>query len=69
MREVILKVPEERYRFVIELINNLGLEVGSDLEIPEWQKDTVRERMDEYKANPSIATPWKEARTKIKFDK
>ncbi len=67
MREVILKVPEDRYDFVMELIENLGLEVESEIEIPEWQKNIVRERMAEYKKNPDIAIPWKEARKQIKF--
>lgn len=69
IHEVLLRIPDERYRFVMELIDNLGLEVGSDVEIPEWQKNIVRERMAEYKANPNVATPWKEARKSIKFDK
>jgi len=71
MREVILRVPEERYDFVMELINNLGLEVEgeTEIEIPEWQKDMVRERMAEYKKNPDIAIPWEEARKQIKFKK
>jgi putative addiction module component (TIGR02574 family) len=68
IREVILKVPEERYRFVMELIDNLGLEVGSDMEIPEWQKNIVRERMAEYKANPSIAIPWDDVKDSFDLD-
>lgn len=69
MREVILKIPEERYEFIMELIANLGLEVEQEIEIPEWQKDIVRERIAEYKKNPDIAIPWKEARKQIKFKK
>jgi len=42
----------------MELIDNLGLEAVSGEEIPEWQKNILRERMAEYKANPSIAIPW-----------
>lgn len=68
IREVTLKVPEERYRFVMELIDNLGLEVGSDMEIPEWQKNIVRERMAEYKANPSIAIPWDDVKDSFDLD-
>ncbi|TNF25449.1 MAG: hypothetical protein EP314_06745 [Bacteroidetes bacterium] len=69
MREVILKIPEEKYEFIMELIANLGLEVEQEIEIPEWQKDIVRERIAEYKKNPSSAIPWKEARKQIRFKK
>jgi hypothetical protein len=69
MREVTIKLPEERYEFVMELLANLGLEVASDMEIPEWQKNIVRERIAEYEANPDIAIPWNEARKQIKTKK
>ena len=69
MREVTIKLPEERYRFVMELLANLGLEVASDMEIPEWQKNMVCERIAEYEANPGIAIPWNEARKQIKTKK
>ncbi len=53
MREVILKVPEERYDFVMELIENLGLEVENEIEIPEWHKNVLNERLEQYSSNPS----------------
>jgi hypothetical protein len=49
----------------MELLANLGLEVASDMEIPEWQKNMVRERIAEYEANPDIAIPWNEARKTV----
>jgi len=52
MREVILKVPEERYDFVMELINSLGLEVERESEIPEWHKNVLNERLEQYSSNP-----------------
>jgi hypothetical protein len=76
MREITLQVPDEKYRFVMELMANLGLEVESDIEeqeaditIPECQKSIVRERIAEYNADPRIAIPWKEARKQLKFKK
>ncbi len=53
----------------MELLANLGLEVASDMAIPEWQKNMVRERIAEYEANPDIAIPWNEARKQIKTKK
>ena len=68
MREVTIRLPEERYRFVMELIANLGLEVESDIDIPEWQKNIVRERMAEYKADPTIAIPWDDVKDSFDLD-
>lgn len=67
MKEITLKVPEEKYKFIMELIRNLGLEVKSETEIPEWQKNIVRERVEEYKKNPDMAIPWKEVRKSLDF--
>lgn len=52
MKEVILRIPEDRYDFVMELIANLGLEVESETEIPEWHKNVLNERVENYRANP-----------------
>jgi hypothetical protein len=68
MKEVILRIPEDRYDFVMELIANLGLEVESETVIPEWQKDMVRERMEEYRKNPDIAIPWDDIKDKFDLD-
>lgn len=68
MREVILKIPEEKYEFIMELIANLGLEVEQEIEIPEWQKDIVRERIAEYEKNPDSAIPWDDIKDKFDLD-
>lgn len=36
--------------------------------IPEWQKNLVRERMAEYKANPGIAIPWEDVKDSFDLD-
>jgi len=36
--------------------------------IPEWQKNLVRERMEEYKANPGIAIPWEDVKDSFDLD-
>lgn len=68
MREVTIRLPEERYSFFMELIANLGLEVESDIDIPEWQKNIVRERIAEYKANHDIAIPWDDVKDGFDLD-
>jgi len=68
IKEVILRIPEDRYDFVMELMANLGLEVESEMVIPEWQKDMVRERMEEYRKNPDSAIPWDDIKDKFDLD-
>lgn len=61
MKEVILRIPEDRYDFVMELIHNLGLEVEGETEIPEWHKSVLNERVEHYRANPSTGRDANEA--------
>jgi hypothetical protein len=42
--------------------------VQSDIDIPEWQKNIVRERMAEYKADPTIAIPWDDVKDSFDLD-
>ena len=67
MQEITLKIPEEKYPFMLELFEQLGLEVSNDHEIPEWQKNIVRERIAEYEKNPDDAIPWDEVRKNLNF--
>lgn len=67
MKEITLQVPEDKYQFVMELIEQLGLEVTNDYEIPEWQKNIVRERIAEYKKNPDAAIPWDDVKDNFDF--
>ena len=38
------------------------------VEIPEWHKNIVRERMEKYRKNPDRALDWDEVQHKFKFD-
>jgi len=66
MKEIILKIPDQKVDFVLELIEQLGLEVSSeDMEIPEEHKAIVRERIKTGK--PEDMIPWEEARKQFTF--
>jgi hypothetical protein len=67
MREITLKIPEEKFEFYMELFEQLGLETGFEYEIPEQHKEMVRERIKNSK--PEDLIPWEEARKKLKFKK
>ena len=45
MKEVTLKIPENRLTFFLELVEQLGFEVAGELEIPEEHKAIVRDRI------------------------
>lgn len=66
MKEITLRVPDQKVTFVLELIEQLGLEISAeDAAIPEEHKAIVRERM--RTSNPEDLIPWDEARKQFKF--
>lgn len=66
MKEITLKIPDEKVDFVLELIEKLGLEISSEEPvIPEEHKAIVRERIKTSK--PEDFIPWEEARKKFTF--
>lgn len=65
MKEVTLKIPDNKLSFFMELIKQLGFEVTQEVEIPEEQKKIVRERISS--AKPEDMIPWKDARKQLTF--
>ncbi|TVR27639.1 MAG: hypothetical protein EA390_13585 [Balneolaceae bacterium] len=65
MKEITLKVPDHKIDFVLELIEQLGLEFAEDTEIPEEHKEIVRERI--RTSDPEKLIPWSEARKQLEF--
>jgi len=60
MKEVLLKIPDNKFNFFMELIRQLGFEVAEEVEIPEEHKAIVRERIKTTKEGDMLA--WKVAR-------
>ena len=46
MKEIILNVPDHKVNFVMELIEQLGLEIQQETEIPDEQQKEVNRRLD-----------------------
>lgn len=65
MKEVTLKIPDNKYSFFMELVGNLGFEKVEDIDIPEEHKAIVRERIKNSK--PGELIPWQEARKQLRF--
>jgi hypothetical protein len=65
MKEITLKIPDQKFDFFMELISQLGLEVTTETDIPEEHKAIVRERIKT--ARPEDIVPWSEARKQFIF--
>jgi hypothetical protein len=65
MKEITLKVPDHKVDFVMELIEQLGLDVSGKPDIPEEHKAIVRERIQN--SNPEDLIPWEQARKQFTF--
>jgi len=74
MKQITVNVPEEKFKFFIELISSLGFtkaattEDATDFTVPEFHKKIVRERIKNFKKNPKKAFSQKEVDKRIKFD-
>ncbi|MEX0778330.1 MAG: hypothetical protein WD037_01250 [Balneolales bacterium] len=64
MKEITTRIPDKKYEFFIELINQLGIEISED-QITEEHKSIVRERIKNSK--PKELASWDDARKQLKF--
>lgn len=62
-----INVPDSKYNQLIEFLNkNFGEVSVTEIEdIPDWQKEIVRDRI--HNTKPEDYVPWKEARKQLKF--
>jgi hypothetical protein len=65
MREITIKIPDKKFDFFMELIDQLGVEVTDTFEIPEEHKAIVRERINNSKQEDMV--PWNDARKRLTF--
>jgi len=67
MKEITLKIPDEKVPFFLQLVNELGLELSEETPIPEEHKAIVRERMKSSEEKDFIT--WEEARKILSHSK
>lgn len=65
MKEITLKIPDNKFSFFMELIQQLGIEISEEEGITQEHKSIVRERIKNAKAEDMI--PWEEARKQFIF--
>lgn len=68
MKEVTLRIPEKKFNFFMELMEQLGFEITSPAEIPEEDKTVVRERIRKTEAHPERLLDWERVKDGFNFD-
>lgn len=68
MREVTLKIPEEKFEFYMELFEQLGLKAEMEYDIPEEHKEIVRERIKRSNENPELLLDWDTVKDNFDFE-
>lgn len=68
MKEITLKIPDNKVEFFIELIKQLGLELSEEKDILEEHKRIVRERIKMSTDNPSRLIEWDAIKDDFKFE-
>lgn len=58
MKEITLRISDSKLSFFMELVKQLGVEVVDDSPIPQWQKDQVRQSIQEIKEGTAELTEW-----------
>lgn len=67
MKELIVKVPEHKIDFFMELAKELGIEAEQQPAIPDEHKRIVRERIET--TDPDSMLPWNEVKKQLTFKK
>lgn len=70
MKEITLKIPDQKFDFVMKLLSELGLEVSelNRQEIPEKHKAIVQERIRQSAQNPEKLLDWDQVKHQLKSD-
>ena len=65
MKEVVIKIPDPKFKFFMELMDQLGLEVFQRYEIPEEHINVVMERITLADADSDRLQNWDEIKNKL----
>ncbi|MCH8486385.1 MAG: addiction module protein [Candidatus Cyclonatronum sp.] len=63
MKEITFKIPEHRLDFVMQLMDELGIETADAPDIPEEHKAIVMERIEQYQ--PENLRTWEEVKKRL----
>jgi predicted nucleotidyltransferase len=71
MKEIVIQIPDNKFEFLLELLDQLGVQVGKmsedDMVIPEFHKEIVMERIKKNTYDPTRMLEWDKVRNNFKF--
>ncbi len=71
MKEIIINIPDTKFGFIMELMQQLDIQVGKmqedDMLIPEFHKEIVMERIKKNTDDPIRMLEWDKVRNSFKF--
>lgn len=68
MKHISLSVPDDKYKFFMELIQNLDFVKLEEVDIPEEHKALVRKRIEASNKNPDQLLDWDQVQDSLKLD-
>lgn len=69
MKQLTLKIPENKYQFIMELLKSFDyIKIETEeFSIPEEHKNIVRKRTEASKEDPSRLLDWDKVKSEIKL--
>ena len=68
MQQITLNIPDDQFRFFMELISKLPFVKMENEEAPDWHQEIVIKRLNEHKNDPSSSLNWEIAKRDIEFE-
>ena len=69
MKQFTILIPDNKESLFIELMKSLSfvkkIEPTEIIDIPDWHKDIINERLENYKKNPEEYRDWEEVQKEI----
>ena len=55
---------QDRLQLVEDIWDSIA-ELPEAVQVPQWHRDELEKRLDDYHANPAEGSPWKEVKKRI----
>lgn len=69
MKHITISIPDNKEQLFIDLMKSLSfvkkIESVENIDIPEWHKTIIDQRMANYKNNPESYREWKDVKKEI----
>jgi len=69
MKQITISIPDNKEEFFIDLMKSLSfvkkIESVENIDIPEWHKAILDQRMENYKNNPERYREWEDVKKEI----